>query len=241
MFRRPQADSARHIGADDEGVTLPELAIVLMLLMTVLGMLLTILTGTQTNLGREISRSSSNDQIRQAVESFDRDVRSGNVLYDPHLEVYNAGCSTAEFPTCGDIAANQSVRIFTQTNDSTRGGATCVQWRITSGGELQRRSWLPGATSATWSIVAYNVTNRTAGKPAFTLSGGAEADLINIDLWVNDDATGKKGSSVEVQASVSGRNTLQYSNTFPCGPVAADPTVTTAPAGASLFYKLPNY
>jgi type II secretory pathway pseudopilin PulG len=235
-------DRARRLGAEDEaGFTLVELIVVIGLLITVLAMLLTILDGTQSNLAREITRSSSNDQIRQAVESFDRDVRSGNVLYNPSSEIYNAGCSTVQFPTCGDIAQGQSVRIFTQTNSPTRGGATCVQWRITSGGQLQRRSWLPGATSTTWAVVAYNITNRTDGVQAFSLSGGAEVDLINIDLRANNDPTGKNGLTVEVKSSVSGRNTLQYSNTYPCGPVTPDPTVTTAPAGASLFYKLPNY
>jgi len=239
MFRRLRK-LTRGVRAED-GMTLIELSVAASLLLVVLVGLLTFLDDTQTNLNRQISRSTSNDQVRLAVESIDRDVRSGNVLYDPATENYNVGCSTAEFPTCGDIKPGMSLRIYTETNDPTRGGATCVQWRITAGGELQRRSWLPGATSAnTWRIVATNIMNRTNSVSAFSRSGSL-ANLINVDLLANQDATGAQGSTVEVKESISGRNTLQYSNTEPCGPMTPDPTITTAGAGVSLFYAIPNY
>jgi hypothetical protein len=234
----------------DGGFTLVELTVVAGLLVTVLAMLLTVLEGAQTNLGRDISRTTSNDQLRQAVEAIDREVRSGDVLYNPANETYNTGCSTAEFPTCGDIAGGMSMRIYTESNSPTRGSANCVQWRITSGGELQQRRWPinwqdnPSALVVGWHIVATNITNRSDGIAAFvqpTAGGSPVTNLLNIDLRVNQDPTQKKGSTVEVKATLSGRNTLQFPSGQQCGPVPPDPTVTTAPAGAKFFTPLPPY
>jgi len=216
-----------------------ELSIVIGLLIVVVAMSLAVFEGAETNLGRETSRSASNDQLRQAVESVDRDVRSGNVLYDPASENYHAGCSAVELPTCGDIQPGMSLRIYTQSNFVTRGGATCVQWRITSGGELQRRSWLSAVTPAasSWQIVAYHITNRTDGVNAFALSSSTRADMINVDLRANDDPSGKNGSTVEVTDSVTGRNTELGPATQPCGSVTPDPTIPFSPG----IYPIPSY
>ena len=204
----------------EAGTTLVEVSVVIALLGVVLAALLTFLLSTQSTLDKQVSRSSSNDQVRLAVGSLDREVRSGNVLYGPSTENYSAG----------DVAPGMAVRVYTRTNFPTRGAAVCVQWRITSGGELQRRSWAtdwltegPGLSGG-WQIIATGITNRTEGIPAFTQP--TTDNIISLRLRANADAN--KGSTVEIRHSVSGRNTIFFSSKALCGPTTPDPALTAA-------------
>ena len=230
----------------EDGFTLIELSVVVGILVVVLVMLLTVLEGAQSTLATQVSRSSSNDQVRLAMQTIDRDVRSGDVLYDPAGEIYNASCSpSSEFPTCGQIQSGMALRIYTEANSPTRGGPRCVQWRITLGGELQRRSWStdwqssPSTKVSGWRIVATNITNRTDNVGAFTSNG--VPNLINVELRANDDPTGQKGSTVDVQASISGRNTMFYPSAQMCGPSAPDPSITAPSPMPPLFEPVPSY
>ncbi len=206
----------------DEGMSLIELTMAIGLLALVIVAVLTTLNVTQTNIDKQMSRSDSNDQLRQAFQSIDREVRSGNVLYDPTQEVF-AG---------GDVAAGMSLRIYTQANAPTRGSqAWCVQWRITSSRELQSRRWLPGWTDATntsqvtgWRTVATGLTNRTDNVAAFSRIGSA-GNLLSVRLRANNDPSAKKGSAIEVQQAVSGRNTQFYPAATSCGAAVPDPAL----------------
>ena len=200
----------------EEGTTLVETTTVVALLGLVVSFLLGFLTTSQSNVERNISRSSSNDEVRLATYSLDREVRSGNVLYDPALEAYAPG----------DIAAGMSVRVYTQSNETFR----CVQWRVTSDDELQRRSWSPEWQSDPdglvngWNTVATGIRNRADAKgPAFARP---QTNLLTVDIWSNNDPTAKKGNAVNVKASVSGRNTIFYSANQLCGPAVPDPALT---------------
>src|SRR5438309_10254956 len=130
---QPRRPSLFLRAGSDDGMTVIELSTAMLLLGIVVAALLSVMYSAQTNLGREISRSSSNDQVRLAIESLDREVRSGEVLYDPASESYSSG----------DVTSGMSLRIFTQSNAPTRSGPRCVQWRITSAGLLQERNWDP--------------------------------------------------------------------------------------------------
>src|SRR4051812_29834911 len=160
--RRPRAPTRRRPVlrkrsrvADEHDMTLVELLVVISLLGVVLPMLTAFMISIQNTLVKETNRSQSNDQVRLAVESLDRETRSGNVLYDPQSEN-----DAAHY-----IFPGMSLRIYTQSNATTRGprsdGERCVQWRIkyhkyadTAGTqllptdrqsyELQRRGWARG-------------------------------------------------------------------------------------------------
>jgi hypothetical protein len=202
----------------DEGTSLIELSMVVGILGVVVAFLLAILNTSQTQLERNISRSSSNDEVRLAMYSIDREVRSGNVLYDPAQEAYAAG----------DVVSGMSLRIYTQSNATFK----CVQWRVTSDEELQRRSWStnwqsdPANLVNGWNTVATGIRNRAdANGPAFSLPS---TNLLAVDFWSNNDPDAKKGKAVNVKASVSGRNTIIYSNNQQCGPAVPDPAVTSS-------------
>ncbi len=114
-------------------MTLIELMMAMGIMALVVTALLGVLGQAFTSLGKESIRSNDEDQARLAVEELDREIRSGNLLYDPSIESGPAG---------SDVVSGMALRVYTQTNADTRDpGNRCVQWRINSTGQLQRRDW----------------------------------------------------------------------------------------------------
>lgn len=198
-----------------------EVMVTVALMGIVAAALVSFLTASQSNLERQAARTINNDEVRLAVESLDREVRSGNVVYNPTGETYAPG----------DVAAGMSLRVYSRTNGDPR----CVQWRITSSGELQRRTWSPywylgkpGAVVSGWRTVATDITNRNESVLAFTRP---QTNIVTVRVRANSDSSGAKGSTVEVQQSVSGRNTSHFPDgdaTEVCGPSTPDPAVSGA-------------
>jgi prepilin-type N-terminal cleavage/methylation domain-containing protein len=182
---------------DEAGMTLVEMLVTMSLLAIVTTMFLSIMASVQSGVERQADRSNDNDQARLAVQELDREIRSGNVLYDP----------AAEAPP---FEPGYSLRVYTQTNATTRTPANrCVQWRI-SGGELQRRDWAtanPTGTVSAWRVVAENLVNHELAVPAFVLDtdptkGGR---IVNVTIVAQSDAD--SGNPVRISAAISGRNT----------------------------------
>ena len=185
----------RRISRDQRGLTLVELLITIVLL----GIVMAICVQVFVTIGRTVSTTDQNsqntDQARLAVQQIDRQVRSGNVLYNP----------AAETP------AGFALRVYTQANGYQR----CVQWRITKAtsgfkdGILQTRSWSESWTFdgdvSGWRNISENIL--TTGSAAFSLdsSSGFGNRLINIDVRVNADPVHQK--TVQFTSSITGRNT----------------------------------
>ena len=191
----------------EDGMTLTELMVAAAVLGVVLTIFLTVLVSMQKSFGRQTARSASVDEARLAAEELDREIRSGNVLYDPG----------AESDPLNDIAPGMSLRIYTQTNAGTRGnpGFRCVQWRITND-QLQRRDWTvnwreqPDVLVSGWRVVADHILNRSVSPqvPAFTLDTSQAAfgnRIVKIAIVAN--VAGSDAQNVEVDESVTGRNT----------------------------------
>jgi prepilin-type N-terminal cleavage/methylation domain-containing protein len=187
---------------DERGFTLVEMTISLMLMLVVTTIFITVMVSVQRAVARDSGRSLSNDQARLAVQELDREIRSGNVLYDPSLE---------NDPGHG-VYPNMSLRIYTQSNAETRNpGNQCVQWRILND-QLQRRAWgvdwQNDGSVTDWRIVADNIKNNDAPTvPAFTQDASPNfgGRIINITIVANaDPATGR---NVVIKDSLTGRNT----------------------------------
>ena len=194
---------------EDSGQTLIELLVVMLILSVLTGIVYGVLITVQRQTADTVKRADSVDQARLALSQIDRQVRSGNVFYDPVLE-----------------ALPMSMRVYTQSN----GDNLCVQWQVT-GGELRTRSWDPKVplTVGAWRTVARNVVNVVDSDPStvdaqapFALAGGGTTTsygqrLVDVLFLVREPTS--DGKAVEVRASLSGRNT-QY---------GMDPGVCTAP------------
>jgi prepilin-type N-terminal cleavage/methylation domain-containing protein len=196
--------------ADERGFTLPELAITLAMLLIVTGTFLGVLDTVNRGVMRQQDRSISNDSARLAIERLDREIRSGNVLYDPEDEV----------------SGNYSLRIYTQANATTRTPSfQCVQWLIEDE-QLLRRFWPPTEPEdvSGWTVVADNVVNVLEDEPAFALDpdedkGGRTVDIVLMVNSTPDDPTNR---TVRIETSLTGRNTSFGFPVDVCDPVPAE-------------------
>ena len=197
MARSP-IGALRRLRTDaEDGFTLVELTLSLLVMGIVLAAALSVLFSVQRTFEREAFRSQSNDQARLAVEELDREIRSGNLLYDP---------STESVPY-------MSLRIYTQVNATTRQpGNRCMQWLI-QGGNLWVRDWSPAwqddGSINPWHVVAQNVVNQTVNPQvkAFVLDAdpGKGGRAVQITIVTNASSVG--GNNVTIQQEVTGRDT----------------------------------
>src|SRR5438034_5741471 len=102
----------------EEGMTLVEVLVSLSLLTVVLAVFTNALMTSQAAVNRQSDRSTSNDQARLAIEQPDREIRSGNVLYDPCPNPAPAPPTFNNDPT-NDVYPCQALLIYTQTNATT--------------------------------------------------------------------------------------------------------------------------
>jgi Tfp pilus assembly protein PilV len=186
-------------------MSLAELMVASAITVIVLTVGLGALASVQSTFNRQSERTDANNQAGLAIQQLEREIVSGNVLYDPALEA-------APYP------ANYSLRIYTQSNANTRTpGYQCEQWVI-DGQKLLRRTYpedQPQLASG-WRIVATDIVNRDLSPaiPAFTLSldpqkGGRTVDIV---LMVNAG----QSRPVRIETSVTGRNSSFGFPTDPC-------------------------
>jgi hypothetical protein len=184
---------------EESGMTLVEAAMASSMLLVVMGILFSILTSVHGGLDKQTDRTNDNAQARLAMQQLDREIRSGNVLYDPASEG-------------SPFIPYYSLRVYTQSNANIRNpGNRCVQWRIVDQ-QLQRRDWAtgdPAGSVSGWRIVAENIVNRDLDTPvpAFVLDADPNKGgrIVDITIVVQTDAD--SGSPIQIQASISGRNT----------------------------------
>jgi prepilin-type N-terminal cleavage/methylation domain-containing protein len=186
-------------------MTLIELMVAMLIFSVVMAISFSVLGAVQRQSSDVQGREDTVGNARLATEQMDRQIRSGNVLYDPQAE-----------------ALALSMRVYTQAN----GVQQCVQWHVdTATDTLQFRSWSPtwqtdGIVSS-WSTVARYILN-DASTPPFTLQGSTTpygSRLLDISLRVQ--APKAKGNPIQVQTSLSGRNTLYGYDPGVCTPVPA--------------------
>jgi prepilin-type N-terminal cleavage/methylation domain-containing protein len=185
----------------ENGFTLIEMMISFSLFTVVTVIFLTTLTSVQKAAIRQSANSVNNDQARLAMIELDREIRSGNVLYDPATE------SPSGFV----------LRVYTQSNANTRTpspGYVCRLWQITTAGQLKTRTWPPlqPEDASDWVIVADGIVNRmrSPAVTAFSRSDPSSATggrIVNITLLVNSDYADHPGETVRIQQSITGRNT----------------------------------
>jgi prepilin-type N-terminal cleavage/methylation domain-containing protein len=153
----------RRRGADQRGMTLVELMVATMILGIVMIVVSSVFASIERSIVLQNNLSTTLDQGRLALEQLDRELRSGNVLYDPATE--NAGTTS-----CSGCVAGYTLRIYTQSNASSSAGYRCELWKIDTSEQLLVRTWAPddptGPSTTAWRSVrpgprhAEGVTNR---------------------------------------------------------------------------------
>lgn len=190
-----------------EGFTLIEVTVVMAVLGVVLGMIFGALVMAQRDVVMTSASADAVAQARLALAQIDRQVRSGNVLYNPD-----------------DEAVPLSMRIYTQANGDQR----CVQWAIDSDHNLRTRSWTPVALPgdapdySPWRTIATGIVNADEDdQRPFSLHGGGvdndyRARVLDVVLMVNPSGRSDV-NTVNVKTSLTGRNTQYGYNADRCG------------------------
>jgi type II secretory pathway component PulJ len=212
--RRLRIDHGRQ-----DGMSLAEVMVTMTLMMIVILTFTTILASIQRAVSHNDSRAINNDQARLAMIELDREIRSGNVLYDPATE------------TGTGLVAGFALRIYTQSNANIRTpspGYVCRLWQITADGKLQTRYWPPNQPedASGWLTVATGIVNRMMSPTvmAFSRSDPTSATggrIVYIDLRVNNNYATRPTETLKIQAAITGRNT---SYGFPADVCSGTPT-----------------
>ena len=163
-------------------MTLVELMVAMAILSIVSLVFTTTLSSVQRAVVEEDVRIRLNDQVRLAVQSIDRLVRSGNILYDPVDESGNDPFDAT--------ATGYMFRIYTQAEQSADQDARCALWLVDDQERLLYRTWpiLAPEDASNWTVVAEGVVNRTLDEPAFTLD--AAGRTIAVEFHVNPGPRG---------------------------------------------------
>jgi len=183
---------------DERGMTLVELVVAMAILSIVMLVMTTTLSSIQRAVVEEDVRMRLNDQARLAVQSIDRLVRSGNILYDPVDESGNDPYGAA---------TGYMFRIYTQAEQSAAQSARCAIWLLNDQQQLLYRTWpiLEPENASPWQVVADSVVNRDLADPAFTLD--AAGRTIAVNFYINPDLAHRPQATQVVSASLTGRNT----------------------------------
>jgi prepilin-type N-terminal cleavage/methylation domain-containing protein len=183
----------------EDGMTLVELMVAMAILSIVSLVFTSTLSSVQRAVVEEDVRIRLNDQVRLAVQSIDRLVRSGNILYDPVDESGNDPYD----PT----ATGYMFRIYTQAEQTAGQDARCALWLVDDEQRLLYRTWpvLTPEDASNWTVVAEGVVNRTLDEPAFTLDSAGRT--IAVSVSVNPDLQNRPQATQVGEASLTGRNT----------------------------------
>jgi type II secretory pathway pseudopilin PulG len=186
--------------ADQRGISLVELVVAMGILSTVLLVFTTTLTSMQRAVVEEDVRSRLSDDARLALQSIDRQVRSGNLLYDPATE----SGTVDPFAVSAD---GQMFRVYTQVQFGDDEAARCALWFVDDQQRLLYRYWAPlDEDNATdWLVVATGVVNRDEGASTFSLDGSGRT--LTAVLFMNPDLEHQPEATQRFEIAMTGRNT----------------------------------
>ena len=179
-----------------DGITLVELVVAMMILSIVSLIFTTTLTSVQRAVVREDVRTQLNDKARLAMQTIDREVRSGNLLYPPSGESDPYGGSSGYM-----------FRVYTQANTPTLGQFRCALWLIDNQQQLKYRWWpaLQPEDATAWQVITDGVINRTLGQPAFSVDSTNRTAAVTF--YMNPSYSTDASATQRVTASLTGRNT----------------------------------
>jgi prepilin-type N-terminal cleavage/methylation domain-containing protein len=210
---RPLLD---RVGRQD-GITLVEV----MVATAILGIVMLVFTSTMASMQQAVVaqdvRTRLNDQARLALADMDRQVRSGNLLYDPDDEA-----GTVE--PFGVTAAGYMFRVYTQVKFEPSDDPRCAVWLIDDEQRLLYRSWpvLAPEDATDWRVVAEHIVNRETGTPAFVLESTGRT--VTASFEANADIEHDPSATQTFQASLTGRNTSFGYPTDVCEDLPSDMT-----------------
>jgi prepilin-type N-terminal cleavage/methylation domain-containing protein len=197
----------RRLRLEERGMTLAELIVAMSILSIVSTVFVGVLVSVQRDVVRTTEWQQNNDQARVALETIDRQIRSGGLLYPPTND--------------GSVLVVYTQASAPHFETASWNGSRCVEWRV-NGTTLESRWWrsqysgdwsgVVGAPNTTgWREVAIGVVNYSApnNEQLFVidsdpLKGGR---TVNVVLLMNVAYDVRPNETVKIQAALTARNT----------------------------------
>jgi prepilin-type N-terminal cleavage/methylation domain-containing protein len=192
----------RLVLARQDGITLVEVVVATAILGIVMLVFTSTLASMQKAVVAEDVRSRLNDQAQLALQDLDRQVRSGNLLYNPASETGSVDPFGA-----GATATGYMFRVYTQTKYNPSDEPRCALWFVDNEERLLYRSWPvqdPEAASD-WRVVAESIVNRQIGTAPFVLDSTNRT--VTVTLKANADYAHDPSATQTFRESLTGRNT----------------------------------
>jgi len=188
-------------GLDGErGITLVELIVAMGILSIVLLVFTSTLAAMQRAVVEEDVRNRLSDEARLALQALDRQVRSGNLLYDP-------GDEAGSVDPFGVEADGHLFRVYTQVQFGNEESARCALWLVDDQRRLLYRYWAPldEENATDWQVVASGVVNRDEGTDTFSLDPSGRT--LTAVILVNPDLDRHPEATQRFEIALTGRNT----------------------------------
>ncbi len=200
MSSAPLAATLRRLSRREDGMTLVEVIIATSLLGIVSLVFTSTLASVQNAVVAQDVRGQLNDQARIALGEIDRQVRSGNLLYNPSTE-------SGTIDPFGVSASGYMFRVYTQVKFAGTDDPRCSLWVIDDEQRLLYRYWpvLDPDSASEWRVVAEGIVNRDVGTAAFVLDSTGRT--VTVTLRANVDYAHDPSATQTLKESLTGRNT----------------------------------
>lgn len=184
--------------AADQGTTLVELLVVMIIFTLVVGIVSTTVIVMYRQQVRQSAVGNNLDASRKLIQQLDRQVRYANAINTP-------GTGT-------------DGNFYVEWRSGNTGQQqTCTQWRHVVGtNRVESRTWLPplagtGAVTATaWSLQGLNI-KAIAGKPIFSISATSASNSHQVLSVQFTSSSGKPSVSLNSQVTIAALNSTSSS------------------------------
>lgn len=184
-----------------------EIAVAMSVFMVALALILPTYSALSRSASNSQSITTADSAILPALSTLGADVSnagptvttsSGTTIY----AMYIPTSSPPPAPTSG-----QSVVLATAAES---GAVQCVQWEVTSGGALMRRTWSPSNSPSQTSFVAVPgtsdlIVSAPSSGASFKL-GGANEQVLSVDFKVQ---AGRGSPTREIKTAFAAQGTAQ--------------------------------
>lgn len=176
-------------GREEEGFTLIELMVTMVIMALVAVMVLVSIVNVMTQQNQAASIDQTASQVGLAFIALDKEIRYAAAIDCPYGWTGPAGgpCSTAPTDASAVPSGDYALSFYSEWTVATLGHAQCTEILYnTLKGQLEQRTWVAGSSVSTatgWSIIGSRLSS-TPSQAVFTVPTATSSSLIRQQVTV---------------------------------------------------------